>query len=109
MTTQVQTVYLNGGDIGRKFSKTQTDTVAGEIKSTTGDLSLYECMLGANIERYMAEFAAGIGICWIRNTVSNEIKAVMINDIIGEMRYRDFKDDFTVEENDILEGYVDVA
>ena len=109
MTTQIQTVFLYGPRGGRKFSKTQTDTTAAEITSTTGSLSLQDCMKGQIVTHYMAEFAAGIGIAWIRNTYTNQIKAVMCNDLIGEMRYRPLRVPIKVVDGDILEGYVDVA
>jgi hypothetical protein len=109
MTTQVQTVFLYGPKGGRKFSKTQTDTTAAEITSTTGTLSLYKLMKGQTLTHYMAEFAAGIGVAWIRNTYTDVIKAVLVNEVIGEMRYRRIRRPFVVQDGDILEGYVDVA
>jgi len=109
MTTQVQTVFLYGPNGGRKFSKTQTDTTAAEITTTTGTYSLGDIMRGQQITHYMAEFAAGIGAAWIRNKASGENKAVLANDVIGEMRYRKLDKPVTIQEGDVLEGYVDVA
>jgi len=109
MTTQTMTAFLYGPNGGRKFSATCTDTALTEITSTTGTLSLYKVLLGKQITHYMSEFAAGIGRIQVRNTDTNEIKAIGISDVIGEMIYRKFDRPFTVERNDILEGYCDVA
>jgi hypothetical protein len=108
LTTQVQTVFLYGPNGGRKFSKTQTDTTAAEITSTTGTLSLSDAMPGQEITHYMAEFAAGIGIAYITDK-DDHIKATLINDVIGEMRYRKLREPVIVEDGDKLQGYVDVA
>jgi hypothetical protein len=72
-------------------------------------MSLGDIMEGQQITHYMCEFAAGIGVAWIRGKDSGENKAVLVNDVIGEMTYRKLPNPVTVEEGDILEGYVDVA
>ena len=108
MTTQVQTIFVAGPRGGRKFSKTQTDTTAASIQSTTGSLEIGECMAGQQITHYMGEFAAGIGAAWIRPR-TGAIKAVLLNNVIGEMRLIKLDRPITIQPDDILEGYVDVA
>jgi len=91
------------------MSATATDNTLTEITSSTGTLSLYKVLKGVTLTHYMAEFAAGIGRFQIRNTQTNKIKAIGIMDVIGEMTYRKFDRPVTVEQNDIIEAYTDVA
>jgi len=108
MTTQTAQIYLSGPDGGRRFSATATDAAFTEITSETGARSLWEILRGKRIEYAGGQFAAGVGAAQVRNTQTNKIKAVICMDVIGEERYHKI-DPFTVEENDIIEAYVDVA
>jgi hypothetical protein len=95
--------------MGRKMSATATDATYTEITSATGTLSLYKVAPRQVLTHYMAEYAAGLGIFRIRNTASNKVKGYGVMDVLGEMRYRRFRKPITVEQNDIVEAYVDVA
>ena len=109
MTTQTVMACLYGPQSGRRFSVTATDAVMNEITSETGTLSLYKVLRGKTITHVSGQYAAGIAIGQIRNTQTNQIKAIFPLDIIGEERYRRLDAPVTIQENDILETYVDVA
>jgi len=109
MTTQTALFCLHGPDGGRHFSATATDAAITEITTTTGTNSLYDVLKGKSITHAAGQYAAGIGIGRIRNTQTNEVKAYIPCDVIGEEIYRPLKQPVMVEENDILEAYVDVA
>lgn len=108
MTTQTVQVYLSGPSGGRRFSVTATDGQFNEVTSETGTLSLYKVLKGKRIEYAGGQFAAGLAAAQVRNTQTNKVKAVILCDVIGEEIYRKI-DPFTVEENDVLEVYCDVA
>jgi len=109
MTDQTATVFVYGPTGGRKFSATATDATYTEITTATGTHSAYKVMAGQTITHYQAEFAAGLGIFRVRNIKSNVVKGYGVMDVIGEMRYRRFNKPIRLEQNDIIEAYVDVA
>lgn len=64
---------------------------------------------GETITHAAGSFAAGIGKARVRNISSDEVKGDIILDVVGEEIYRELENPILVEENDILEAYVDVA
>ena len=116
MTTQTTIIALQGPGGGvpgtssaRRFTATSTDAAVNEQLSSVGTLSLYKVMKGATITHAAGQFAAGIGIGRIRNTVTNKVKCHIIMDVIGEEIYRPLDKPVVVEDNDIVEVYCDVA
>jgi hypothetical protein len=110
MTTQTALMELRGPQGSRKFSATATDAAMTEITSTTGTLSLGDTNLrGKLITHAVGQFAAGLGLGRVRDKVTNEIKAHIFMDVIGEEIARPLMTPFVVGENDILEAYTDVA
>lgn len=110
MTTQTATVGLlseKGGS--RLFEATATDATFTELTSKTGTLSAYDVVKGKTFTHAMGEFAAGLGLARVRNTITNKVKGYIILDVIGEGIYRKLKRPITIGDNDIVEAYVDVA
>lgn len=111
MTTQVARfgLYGTGPSPGRIMSATCTDDAFTEITSLTGTLKLDDVMKGTRITHASGQYAAGQGIGRIRNSVTNKVKGYIMMDVIGEERYRKLIRPITVEENDVLEAYTQVA
>jgi len=115
MTTQTTIVALmgrggpQGASIARRFTATSTDGTVTEQTSTVGSLSLYKVMKGVTITHVAGQIAAGIGLARIRNTTTNKVKAYLIMDVVGEEIYRPLDQPVTIEDNDVVEVYCDVA
>ena len=106
---QTVIVGLSGPQGGRRFSLNATDAAMNEITSETGTLSLYKVLRGKVITHVCGQFAAGICVAQIRNTQTDQIKAMIICDVIGEEVYRKLDTPVTIQDNDVVEAYVDVA
>ena len=116
MTTQTTIISLQGPgggpagtSVARRFTATSTDATTNEQLSSVGSLSAYKVMKGSVVTHAAGQFAAGIGLGRIRNTSTNKVKAHIIMDVIGEEIYRPLDKPVTIEENDIVEVYCDVA
>lgn len=111
MTTQQIDITLIAPDCSRIFeASAATDGAWNEITSKTGTLSLHDTNLkGKKVVAFRGEFAAAIGVFRIRNTGTQKIKTLQLLDQLGETRTRVISKPVTIEENDILECYCDVA
>ncbi len=110
MTTQLMTVVLQGSEKSRIFEATLTDAANfAELVAKTGGLSLDDVMRDQTVSKALGEYAAGLGFARIRNTDTEIVKGYIFCDPIGEGIPRVLHKNITIEENDIIEGYSDVA
>lgn len=106
---QTVTITLMGPSGARIFEVSATDNAYTEVTSKTGTNSLHDVMKGQFVKFYRGEFAAAEGYWRVRNTASKTIKAIQLLDQLGETRTREIQKPFVVEDNDILECYVNTA
>lgn len=109
MTTQTVSVELCGPRNSRIFELTATDGIVNELLSQTALLSAFDIVMGYRFTHAFAEFAAGICIIRIRDQITDETKALIICDPVGEGKRRKLRKPVVIGKNDIVECYVDVA
>ncbi len=100
---------LAGPGGSRIFEATATDAAYTELTSKTGTLSAGDVVPGMVFTHALGEFAAGLAIGRVRNTVSNVVQGYIVCDVIGEAVYRKLRKSIYIGENDIVEIYTDVA
>ena len=96
---------LSGPNGGVNFDVTDVGDAWTEMVSVTGNLSLYDVMLGMPVNEYIGSHAAGCSMVRVRNTVTGLVKMCEALDVITEENVRPTTTQFTVQLNDILECF----
>lgn len=96
---------LIGPDGADSFDMTDTGDAFVTMVNETSNLNLYEVMKGKRITHFIGDHAAGGTLVRVRNTITNKVKMLECLDVHGEAKVRPVEKPFTVDENDILEGF----
>lgn len=117
MTTQAISVTLIGSGItsaekngeGVGMTATCTDDGFTELKDAVGTLSLHQAAKGKTFHSFFGRYAAGGAMFRIRNTVSNEIRALEFLALKGTTQIAFSSGPVTIQENDILEAFAEAV
>ena len=104
MTTQTGTVMLIGANGTVALTATLTDDGFTEVKDAVGTLSLYQAAKGMSFHSFGGQYAAGGASFRVRNTVTNNIKAVGFLAKLGGRAVAPLSlGPIVIEDNDICE------
>ena len=106
-------VLVSGGQVFA-FTLSCTNDQFNTMKDSINTLNLYEVAKGRVIEKGFGYYTAGSGVFRVRNTSTQQIKAMFLGTMVlgmggGGDAIEKFDVPFTVEDNDILEVYCTVA
>lgn len=102
MASQVY-CQLHGPGGGRDFGLSTTEGTWGELVDSNS-LSLGDVMAGMAVNQYLGSYNAGTGVIRVRNTQTNQVKAMGVLPIVTEEVTQYFDRPFVVDQYDVLEA-----